>query len=215
MCIRDSPAVLLKGPKYIAKQDPSEKPRPLPSRETRNAAFYQQPKTSSELSRKFTAFLAQVQGPLPRPNGGAWHRTGRKKRTPAATPPVGQGERPAWKAIVASKRRDFARKRSHETPGPHFHNHFASRAIARAEPQGRISATIKKKRRPRTTTSRPPSRRTSRRDRRRGDSSSPLTTPCPPTGARKGADTYEGGSSGPWWASTASSSRSSATSRPG
>jgi hypothetical protein len=37
------PAVLLKGPKYIAKQYPSEKPRPLPSRETRNTAFAQQP----------------------------------------------------------------------------------------------------------------------------------------------------------------------------
>ena len=70
-------------------------------------------------------------------------------------------------------------------------------------------------RRPRTTTSRPPSRRTSRRDRRRDASSSPLTTRCPPTGARKVLDTCEGGSSGPWWAWTASSSPNSATSRPG
>ena len=101
------------------------------------------------------------------------------------------------------------------TPRPHFHNHFASRAIARAGPRAASPQQITRKRRPRTTTSRPRNGRTSRHDRRRDASSSRPTTPCPPTGARKGVGTCDGGSSGPWWAWTASSSPNSATSRPG
>ena len=94
----------------------------------------------------------------------------------------------------------------------------------RRRPSARVSARRGKQssprnshetRRPRTTTSRPRNRRTSRHDRRRDASSSRPTTPCPPTGARKGVGICEGGSSGPWWAWTASSSRNWATSRPG
>ena len=85
----------------------------------------------------------------------------------------------------------------------------------RARAFTRNPKTFRSGRRPRTTTSRPRNRRTSRHDRRRDASSSRPTTPCPPTGARKGVGTCDGGSSGPWWAWTASSSPNSATSRPG
>ena len=106
------------------------------------------------------------------------------------------GIEPAAKSGLRPRRRPSARARARRGTQPSRRNSHETR-------------------RPRTTTSRPPSRRTSRRDRRRGDSSSRPTTRSRATGARKVRDTCEGGSSGPWSASTASSSPNSATSRPG
>ena len=175
--------------------------------ETGNAALSSSRISSPQRPRQATRTRPQAQGQqgqVPRHDGGARHRTGREERTPAAPPPVGPGEHPAWKAIVASKRRDVARNRSRgaRAASPQYtKTDFASKR------RGFARKRSHKKRRPRTTTSRPPSRRTSRRAPRRDDSSSRPTTPCPPTGARRARDTCGGGSSVQWWAWTASSSR--------
>ena len=183
--------------------------------ETGNAALSSSRISSPQRPRQATRTRPQARGQVPRPNGRTRNRARRKDRTPPPPPPVGPGERPAWNATFASKRRGFARKRSHTT-----HDHISTtmshpeQALAR-NPKTASPQQFTRKRRPRTTTSRPPSRRTSRRDRRRDASSSRPTTPSQVTGARKDRDICEGGSSGPWSASTASSSPNSATSRPG
>ena len=123
-------------------------------------------------------------------------RLARRPKVKSHDPMEEPGIEPAAKSGLRPRRRPSARASARRGTQPSLRNSHETR-------------------RPRTTTSRPPSRRTSRHDRRRDASSSRPTTPCPPTGARKGVGTCDGGSSGPWWAWTASSSPNSATSRPG
>ena len=123
-------------------------------------------------------------------------RLARRSKINSHDPMEEPGIEPAAKSGLRPRRRPSARASARRGTQPSLRNSHETR-------------------RPRTTTSRPRNRRTSRHDRRRDASSSRPTTPCPPTGARKGVGICEGGSSGPWWAWTASSNPSSATSRPG